>query len=162
LSKTKSKKKTVKKKPVKKTSKKKNVPIPYKDTEKAPTHLLRILVDIYYDFQSQRIQTQLRIGASEREHSLTADEQSIYGITTIFENAQNFEKDIEKLIRNQLKNHALYNQYLVLIRGIGPMLAAGLIAYINDIEKFDHVSSLWQYCGYGMNRFCPKCKKPTY
>ncbi len=162
MSKTKSKKKTVKKKTVKETSKKKNVPIPYKDTEKAPTHLLRILVDIYYDFQSQRIQTQLRIGASEREHSLTADEQSIYGITTIFENAQNFEKDIEKLIRNQLKNHALYNQYLVLIRGIGPMLAAGLIAYINDIEKFDHVSSLWQYCGYGMNRFCPKCKKPTY
>jgi len=153
-------KKTVKKKPIKKTRKEK--PIPFKDTEKVPPYLLRTLVDMYYDFQSQRIQTQLRIGASERDHSLTEDELSIYGITTIFENAQNFEKDIEKLIKKQLKNHALYNQYFALITGIGPMLAAGLIAYIDDIEKFEHVSSLWQYCGYGMNRFCPECKKPTF
>jgi len=156
------KKKTIKKKAVKKVSKKKNVPIPFKDTDKVPPYLLRTLVDMYYDFQSQRIQTQLRIGASERDHSLTKDELSIYGITTIFENAQAFEKDIDSLIRKQLKNHALYNQYLVKITGIGPMLAAGLIAYIDDIEKFGHVSSLWQYCGYGMNRFCPECKKPTF
>jgi len=155
-------KKVVKKKPiVKKDAKKKNVPIPFKDTEEIPHFLLRNLVDIYYDFQGQRIQTQLRIGSSERENSLTAEDLSVYGITTIFENAQNFEKDIEKLIVRQLKNHALYNQYLQKIQGIGPLLAAGLIAYIDDIEKFDHVSSLWQYSGYGMNRYCDECKKPT-
>jgi len=139
----------------------KDVPVPFKDTEDIPHYLLRNLVDIYYDFQGQRIQTQLRIGASERENSLTKEQLSVYGITTIFENAHNFEKDIEKLIIKQLKNHALYTQYLVDIQGIGPLLAAGLIAYIDDIEKFDHVSSLWQYSGYGMNRFCPQCKKPT-
>jgi len=77
------------------------------------------------------------------------------------ENAGAFEKDIEKLIVKQLKNHALWTQYLSKIMGIGPLLAAGLISYIDDIEKFDHVSSLWQYSGYGMNRFCPICKKPT-
>ena len=141
---------------------KNKVPIPYKDTDLVPPYLLRILVDIYYDFQLQRIQTQLRIGASKREHSLDEDELSIYGITTIFENAQSFEKDIDKLIRKQIKNHALYNQYLQKITGIGSMLAAGLIAYIDDIEKFKHVSSLWQYCGYGMNRYCHNCKKPTF
>ena len=141
---------------------KSKVPIPFQDTDKVPPYLLRNLVDIYYDFQSQRIQTQLRIGASERDHSMTEDDLSIYGITTIFENAQTFEKDIEKLIKTQLKNYALYNQYLIKITGIGPMLAAGLIAYIDDIEKFKHVSSLWQYSGYGMNRYCMKCKKPTY
>lgn len=117
---------------------------------------------MYYDFQSQRIQTQLRIGASERVHSLSKDELSIYGLTTIFENAASFEGDIEKIIKSQIKNHALYTQYLSKITGIGPMLAAGLIAYIDDIEKFKHVSSLWQYCGYGMNRYCEECKKPTY
>lgn len=139
----------------------KDVPIPFKDTEEIPHFLLRNLVDIYYDFQGQRIQTQLRIGSSERENSLTKEDLSVFGITTIFENAQNFEKDIEKLIIRQLKNHALYNQYLEKIQGIGPLLAAGLIAYIDDIEKFDHVSSLWQYSGYGMNRYCDECKKPT-
>ena len=142
--------------------KKKNVPIPYENTDEIPHYLLRNLVDIYYDFQGQRIQTQLRIGASKRENSLTDDQLSIYGITTIFENAQNFERDIERLIVKQLKHHALYNQYLALITGIGPMLGAGLIAYIDDIENYKHASSLWQYAGYGANRFCPKCKKPTF
>jgi len=154
------KKVTVKKTTPKKTVKK-NVPVPFKNTEDVPNYLLRNLVDIYYDFQGQRIQTQLRIGASEREHSLTEEQRSIYGITTILENAHSFEKDIEKLIAQQLKNHALYTQYLSRISGIGPMLSAGLIAYIDDIEKFDHISSLWQYSGYGANRFCPECKKPT-
>jgi hypothetical protein len=159
--------KKITKKPVKrkvaskKTKPSKDVPIPFKDTENIPHYLLKNLVDIYYDFQGQRIQTQLRIGASERQNSLTKEQLSLYGITTIFENAQNFEKDVEKLIVKQLKNHALYTQYLVEIQGIGPLIAAGLIAYIDDIEKFDHVSSLWQYSGYGMNRFCPNCKKPT-
>ena len=142
--------------------KSKSVPIPFTDTEEIPHYLLRTLVDIYYDFQGQRIQTQLRIGASKREHSLTDEELSVYGITTIFENAQSFEKDLEKLITKQLKNHALYTQYLSKIRGIGPLLSAGLIAYIDNIERFKNVSSLWQYSGYGMNRFCKKCKKPTF
>lgn len=155
-----SKKVTAKKTTPKKTVKK-NVPVPFQNTENVPNYLLRTLVDIYYDFQGQRIQTQLRIGAAKREHSLTDEELSIYGINTIFNNARSFEKDIEKLIAHQLKNHALYTQYLSRIAGIGPMLAAGLIAYIDDIEKFDHVSSLWQYSGYGANRFCPECKKPT-
>ena len=140
---------------------KKDVPVPFADSDKVPHFLLRNLVDIYYDFQGQRIQTQLRIAASERGNTLTKEELSIYGITTIMENAQNFEKDIEKLISQQLKNYALYTQYLSKIMGIGPMLSAGLIAYIDDIEKFKHVSSLWQYSGYGMNRFCSLCKKST-
>jgi len=143
-------------------AKSKSKPIPFKDTVEIPHYLLRNLVDIYYDFQGQRIQTQLRIGASERGHTLSKEELSIYGIQTIMENAAIFEKDIEKLIVKQLKNHALWTQYLSKIQGIGPLIAAGLIAYIDDIEKFKHVSSLWQYSGYGMNRFCTNCKKPTF
>jgi len=119
------------------------------------------LVDIYYDFQGQRIQTQLRIGSSQRANILSPEELSVFGITTIMENAKIFEIDIQKIIVKQLNNHALWTQYLSKIQGIGPLIAAGLIAYIDDIEKFDHVSSLWQYSGYGMNRYCENCKKPT-
>ena len=104
----------------------------------------------------------MRIYATKRAESLTKEELSIYGITTLLENAESFEKDLEKMIRNQLKNHAIYTQYLAKIQGIGPLIAAGLIAYIDDIKKFDHVSSLWQYCGYGMNRYCQNCKMPMY
>jgi len=137
------------------------VPIPFPDSDKMPHYLLRNLVDIYYDFQAQRIQTQLRIGDSERRNTLTKEELSVFGITTIMEKAKDFEIDIERIIRKQLLNHALYTQYFSKIQGIGPLLSAGIIAYIDDIEKFKHVSSLWQYSGYGMNRYCPECKKPT-
>ena len=151
------KKKSVKKKPVKKTAKKtikkitkkttkkktsKDVPIPFKDSENIPLYLLRTLVDIFYDFQGQRIQTQLRIGASERENSLTKEDLSIYGITTIFENAQNFEKDIEKLIITQLKNHALYTQYFIKIQGIGPLLAVLLLIFQCLFQNFVHSQKL--------------------
>ena len=142
--------------------KKKDVPIPFKNTDEIPRYLLRNLVDIYYDFQGQRIQTESRIRSSKREHTLTDDDLSIYGITTIFENAQSFEKDIERLLRKQIKNYALHNQYLVKITGIDVLLSAGLIAYIDDIEKYEHASSLHQYSGYGGNSYCPYCKKPTY
>ena len=135
--------------------------MPFADTENVPHFLLRNLVDIFYDFQGQRIQTQMRIGSSERANTLTKEELSLYGIQTIMENARNFEEDLQKLIVKQLKNHALYLQYLTKITGIGPLIAAGMISYIDDIEKFDTVSSLWQYSGYGMNRFCEACKKPT-
>jgi len=135
--------------------------VPFPDTENVPHYLLRNLVDIFYDFQGQRIQTQMRIGSSERANTLTKEELSVYGIQTIMENARNFEEDLQKLIVKQLKNHALYLQYLTKITGVGPLIAAGMISYIDDIEKFDTVSSLWQYCGYGMNRFCTACKKPT-
>jgi len=103
----------------------------------------------------------LRIKASERQHTLTEEELSVYGITTILEYVKNIQSDIEKIIKKQLLNHALYTQYLVKIQGIGPLLSAGFIAYIDDIEKFKHVSTLWQYVGVGMNRYCPNCKKPT-
>jgi len=122
---------------------------------------MRNLVDIYNDFQGLRIQTELKIGASERANTLSKEELSIYGITTIKENAKTFEMDIGKIIKKQVMNHALYTQYLSRIQGIGHIIAGSFIAYIDDIEKFKNVSSLWQYCGYGMNRYCPECKKPT-
>jgi len=139
-----------------------SIDISYEDTTKISPHLLKILVNIYYNFQTQRLQTQYRIRASKKNHSLTEDELSKYGLTAFFENVKNSETDIQKLIVQHLKHYAIYNQYLARITGIGPILAAGLISYIDDIKKYKHASSLWQYAGYGGNSFCANCKKPTF
>ena len=45
---------------------------------------------------------------------------------------------------------------------MGDILSGELMAYIGDISKFDNISKLWQYAGYGMNRFCDVCKIPMY
>jgi len=47
----------------------------------------------------------------------------------------------------EVKNEELWKQYLSKINGIGPILAAGLIGYIEDIERFETVSKLWAYAG---------------
>lgn len=41
-------------------------------------------------------------------------------------------------------------EWLRSIKGIGPTVAARLIAEIDDIAKFDNVSKLWRFCGWAV------------
>jgi len=68
------------------------------------------------------------------------------------------EKSISLLISNQIKDYPI-NEWLLSQKGIGPMLAGGLIGYIGDISKFDKVTSLWAYAGMGVIEICETCNK---
>ncbi len=58
------------------------------------------------------------------------------------------ERGIEKKLRSYLEREPIYHHYLSRIRGIGPVLAANIIALIHDPGRFETISSLWHYCGY--------------
>jgi len=116
---------------------------------------------MYYDFQGQRIISGNRIDGNVRQGLIIREDMQKYGVDDIFSQAKSFEKEIKKRLTKEIKSYPLYVDYFEKIYGIGPILSAGLMAYIEDISKFRHVSSLWQYCGLGMNTFCEKCKKPT-
>lgn len=114
----------------------------------AEKDLLRALIDLRdRQIQKARIQFSNRLSAIENG----TDQASIlqretlnryYNDLVLMETSLN--KDIRKLLR-------LYKIYPVLssIRGIGPVLAAKLIALI-DIEKCDTVSALWRFAGLGV------------
>lgn len=59
------------------------------------------------------------------------------------------------------ENPEIY-RWLVAHRGIGPIFASAIIAYIGEISRFDHVSSLWQYAGQGMVTRCQNCGKRVF
>ncbi|MHA2265864.1 MAG: TIGR-Tas system RNA-guided endonuclease, partial [Candidatus Thorarchaeota archaeon] len=115
---------------------------------------LRALVGSYYDIQKGRIGFENRTRAvKQRKTELTSDikdEQSIL---------KSVERSIEKRIKTEIEKHAIYTEWLKGIKGIGPVLAGGLIAYIerydpetdtvDSIERFPRVSNLWSYVGLG-------------
>lgn len=57
------------------------------------------------------------------------------------------EKEIYKRLDLWSKEFEIRKKYLNHIKGIGPVLASGLIAWLYPIERFPKVSKLWSYCG---------------
>ena len=64
------------------------------------------------------------------------------------------EEDTLKDITTFVKSHPLYTRYLSNIRGVGPIIAAVIIASY-DIQNTRYVTSMWTWAG-----FCPGRDKP--
>lgn len=56
------------------------------------------------------------------------------------------EKIHAKAIEEELKNCAIWTDYLLDIRGVGPLMAGVILSEI-DITKCNSISALWKYCG---------------
>lgn len=127
-----------------------------------PFHMMRTLVEIYYDFQHQRIMTGNRIQMNVERNQISDEDLKIFGVFEIQKKSEQFEKDIKKIFESEIRIYDIWNTYFEKIYGIGPVISCGLLAYIDDISKFENISKLWQYAGFGMNSFCETCKKPTF
>lgn len=71
------------------------------------------------------------------------------------------EAYLKKLAQREIDGVPIWDQWLSKVRGIGPCLAGGLIAWV-DPRKAAHVSSLWRYCGLGVTSqgtVCLACGK---
>lgn len=123
-------------------------PVNGSPTTPAPASVprLRFLVETYYDIQKLRIMTGNRIGRYTKLFNIDPKELGSVGETHL----ENYQLTLEKSIIRELKKELpQYNIYLWLrtVKGIGPVLAAGLIGWIGDISKFPNTSHLWSYAG---------------
>ena len=97
----------------------------------------RLLVDLYYQIQDNRKATANQLRAAQEEPNAW-----ITFLTT-------FMQRMEKLAAGALdiaSNQQAVSVWAKSVLGIGPVLAAGLAAYI-DITKTPSVSSLWSLAG---------------
>jgi hypothetical protein len=111
----------------------------------------RYLVDLYYTLQ------RLRIAAAAQVRSAQDEPNVLIGWT-----AQMYEK-LELDVKGALEQYArsqVPGQWSLSIKGIGPVLSAGLLAHI-DITKTPTVGALWRFSGYDPTvKWEKKTKRP--
>jgi len=113
--------------------------------------LLRALVDLRdRQVQKSRIQFSNRLSAIDRLTDETDGKQREV-VSRWLDVFSTLEKTIDGDIATIVKLEPIYEE-MSQIRGIGPMLAAKIIAMV-DIEEADSVSALWRYSGYGVGKY---------
>jgi len=57
------------------------------------------------------------------------------------------EKELAKRLDGWSSHHPIRIHFLSKVKGIGGVLASGIIAWLSPIDRFPNVSKLWAYCG---------------
>lgn len=113
--------------------------------------VLRALVDLRdRQIQKARIQFNNRLAAIDNATDESSGKQRKV-VERWLDVFTALEKQLDIDITKAVEDIPIYEE-LSNIKGIGPMLAAKLIAMI-DIEKANTVSALWRYCGYGVGEY---------
>ena len=134
---------------------------------------IRFLVDSYYAVQKMRCGSDNRVKALKRSWNIPATTCKEYQIN-IGENIKNIEEWLEDKIKEEVKYYPIWTEWLKNIKGIGHVLAGGLLAWIygpvegtykfdkqrklipirkgkpikyDAIGRFDTISKLYKYCG---------------
>ena len=106
--------------------------IKFQEPELIPLPIMRALVEIYYDFQKQRIATFNNVMMNcERNGISEEDLEKKYNVKPLIDEAKAYENKIKKRLTDEVQNYPLYDKYLKNIQGIGPVISAGLIANID-------------------------------
>lgn len=99
----------------------------------------RFLVSNYYIAQKERI----RLDAQIREMTATGEPNKV--LQFLSNQAANREHIVKKALDEYTIDHPV-GAWLRTIRGIGPVTAAGLLAYI-DINKAPTAGAIWKFAG---------------
>jgi len=120
----------------------------------------RYLVDLFYQIQDFRLGIDNRVRSIDKpvyynskgnKRQPTKAEKASYipepheFLISVFEEFESFEKDIKDMLTSYVKSQQIWS-WLSEVKGIGPILAAGLIAHI-DITKCPTAGHIWSYAG---------------
>lgn len=131
---------------------------PIKDDE------IRNAIEVYYDMQDIRIRTGNRKSAITREETKKLKEAAIENgnstenimvekpvyLQYIENQFKETETTISKFLGYYAKSHPI-GQWMLSIKGCGPVIAAGMLAYI-DIKKCKTAGAIWNYAGWDGSR----------
>jgi hypothetical protein len=107
---------------------------------------LRHLTDTYSQVQKLRIANSNRSFASVEGEDETIPEGFV---VEIVEDLEALEKKIFRQMKRTVKHHPAW-EWLDGVKGMGPTLSTKILGLISDIEKFETISKLWSFSGYGL------------
>ncbi len=102
-----------------------------------------------YDLQKMRIQMGNRL-VKEGKEEITITEKAEDTLKSHATEVQDTEKSFAKSINKELKNYPIWSEYLLNVKGCGHVMGGVLISEIREIQRFETVSKLWSYFGYGL------------
>ena len=105
-------------------------------SEQMPANVARYIVDAYYQAQNHRIRSHQQIVSEHRDSAI---------VTRILTDAQRSERTYRTALGRYAAAHTP-GQWSLTQKGIGPVIAAGLLAHIN-IEQCLNVGPLWRFAG---------------
>lgn len=83
-----------------------------------------------------------------KEGKITNEEKFyVERILDVQKNAEKYEAEYKKLMKQFVESEAIYNSFLVKIKGISAILSANLIKEFGYCENAPYISSLWKYTG---------------
>ncbi len=100
------------------------------------------LMQAFYDIQESRIATENRL-----RQIFGSNEKMIEGANQISLKRKQEENLLAREIRKRLDEEPIWNNWLDNVRGIGEILAAGMLGYAGYCEKFEKATALWHYFG---------------
>lgn len=98
------------------------------------------LVSQYFRMQEHRMAFTSQVRTLKKEGKETALLEEYAG------KLQEIEKDLYKELARWVCGERLWKEFLKDVKGIGPVIAAGTLRMV-DINKAQHVSSLWKFAG---------------
>jgi len=100
----------------------------------------RFLVDLYYQIQDERLRASGQIRATEKSGESNDLLNHFFGRWEVLEN------DIKRALDRYSKKQPVCQWMRENVLGIGPVIAAGLVAHI-DIKKAPTVGHIWRFAG---------------
>lgn len=132
-----------------------------KDGDENEFEYIKKLVRAYYDLQQPRIMHNNRIKGMIRNEVYDADEAARFHGDLTLELLETAETHMKQRFTIFIERQPIWQDgWLPSVRGIGPVLAAGLVAELGSSANFDNVGKLWAYCGLHVkDGACVKRKK---
>lgn len=110
---------------------------------------LRFLVDSYYQTQEYRKASDNQIRALQQGLDTNKGDEIPAALEWLSANKRNEEAQLKKMLQLYAESKPV-GRWLMDIMGIGPVIAAGLLAYF-DIDKAKHANQFWSYAGLNDN-----------
>ena len=107
----------------------KNIKTDFIDTNDMSREEVKMLVDLYYQLQDNRKRSREQIRSIEQGHD-GGKGSNVSVMNWVLLNQSIIEKQIPPIMKQMCENHEV-GRWLLQIKGIGPVLAAGLMAYFN-------------------------------
>jgi hypothetical protein len=103
------------------------------------------LVEVYYDVQQVRIAAEHRVRRAG-EHGLS--ESGVRSLMDwVDEHMDTQERELKAMILREIRQEPLWRNWLVNVKGVGPCIAGGLMAWLGDCSRFKTVSKVWAFAG---------------